>query len=218
MIESSLLFNTVIFDLDGTITDSAPGILASLNHAFSITGYPAPANLRRFIGPPFETAFRAEGFCVNEITNLLECYREHYWSIGAFQNSLYPGIQSLLDDLRQTGLRIAICTSCLEPTARMIIDHFGLTERFEVIGGATLNSTRLTKGEVLRHVLDRLGSTRPVMVGDRAHDVEAALAENIDCIGVRWGYAAVIDELERAGARWVVEYPEEILYCCRLHL
>ena len=203
-------FDTVIFDLDGTVSDSAPGILASLDHAFTETGFPPPADLRRFIGPPFETAFRAEGFSPDEIKILMTVYRAHYWDIGAFENLVYPGMEELLDGLRRDGFRIAIGTSKPEPTARRILEHFGYTERFDVIGGATFDMTRATKSAVLKYVLEQLGPCRPVMIGDRYHDVEGAAEHNIDCVGVRWGYAASPDELEKAGARWIVKHPREI--------
>ncbi len=208
-------FDTVIFDLDGTVSDSAPGILASLDHAFTETGYPPPPDLRRFIGPPFQTAFRSEGFSPAEITILMASYRAHYWDIGAFVNTVYSGIEELLDGLAGEGFRIAIGTSKPEPTARRILEYFGYTERFDVIGGATFDMTRATKSAVLRYVIEQLGPARPVMVGDRYHDVEGAAEHNIDCVGVRWGYAASADELERAGARWIVEHPKEIFAIVR---
>ncbi|HRE02585.1 MAG TPA: HAD hydrolase-like protein [Ilumatobacteraceae bacterium] len=203
-------FDTVIFDLDGTISDSAPGILASLDHAFTQTGYPPPPNLRRFIGPPFETAFRAEGFSPDEVKTLISVYREHYWDIGVFENFVYPGMEALLDGLAADGFRIAIGTSKPEPTARRILEHWGYTGRFDVIGGASFDMTRSTKAAVLAYVLEELGQCRPVMIGDRYHDVEGSAQFGIDCVGVRWGYAASDDELERAGARWIVDHPNEI--------
>ncbi len=202
-------FDTVIFDLDGTVSDSAPGILASLDHAFRETGFPPPPDLIRFIGPPFETAFRSEGFSPEEITVLMTTYRAHYWDVGAFINTVYPGMEELLDGLAEEGFRLAIATSKPEPTARRILEHFGYTERFEVIGGATFDMTRATKSAVLDYVLDQLGATRPVMIGDRHHDVEGAAEHGIDCVGVRWGYSAG-DELHRAGARWIIDKPKQI--------
>jgi len=203
-------YDTVIFDLDGTVSDSAPGILASLDHAFADTGYPPPDDLVRFIGPPFETAFRSEGFTPEQITVLMKSYRDHYWEVGAFINTIYPGMEDLLDVLAKEGFRLAIATSKPEPTARRILEFFGYTERFDVIGGATFDMSRATKSAVLNYVLDQLGETRPVMVGDRYHDVEGAAEHGIDCVGVRWGYSAP-DELQRAGARWVIDKPREIL-------
>jgi phosphoglycolate phosphatase len=203
-------FDTVIFDFDGTLSDSAPGILASLDHAFNETGYPRPPDLIRFIGPPFETAFRAEGFAPDEIAILMKVYRDRYWEVGAFQSTVYPGIEQLLDDLASQGFRLAIATSKPELTARRIIEYFGYTHRFEVIGGATFDMSRATKSAVLSYTLDQLGATRPVMIGDRYHDVEGAAEHGIDCIGVRWGYSEG-DELKRAGARWIIDEPQQIM-------
>ncbi len=203
-------FDTVIFDLDGTVSDSAPGILASLDHAFAETGLTPPNDLLRFIGPPFQTAFLAEGFTLDEITALLTSYRAHYWEIGAFGNYVYQGIEQVLDALATEGFRLAIATSKPELTARRILEYFGYTERFEVIGGATFDMTRATKTAVLGYVIDQLTPTRAVMVGDRYHDVEGAAEHGLACVGVTWGYAAD-GELKQAGARWIVEEPHEII-------
>ena len=203
-------FDTVIFDLDGTVSDSAPGILASLDHAFAETGLTPPNDLLRFIGPPLQTAFLAEGFTLEEITALLTSYRAHYWEIGAFGNFVYPGIEPVLDRLATDGFRLAIATSKPELTARRILEYFGYTERFEIIGGATFDMSRATKTAVLGYVLEQLSPSRAVMVGDRYHDVEGAAEHGLACVGVRWGYAGA-GELEQAGARWVIDEPHEIV-------
>lgn len=203
-------YDTVIFDLDGTIWDSAPGILASLDHAFTVTGYPPPPDLVRFIGPPFETAFRAEGFSPEEIKVLMKVYRDHYWEVGAFITTVYPGIVELLDDLAAQGYRLATATSKPEPTARRMLEHLGHTHRFEVIGGATFDMSRATKSAVLGYTLGQLGENRSIMIGDRYHDVEGAAEYGLDCIGVRWGYSAG-DELQKAGARWIIDEPKQIM-------
>ncbi len=202
-------FDTVIFDLDGTISDSAPGILASLDHAFTATGLTPPPDLVRFIGPPFQTAFASEGFTPDEVEVLIRTYRAHYWDTGAFINFVYPGIEQLLTQLAEEGYRLAIATSKPEPTARRILEHWGYTHRFEVIGGATFDMVRATKAEVLGYVLDQLPECKPVMIGDRYHDVQGSAAFDIPCIGVNWGYGGE-DELSQAGARWIIDQPEQI--------
>jgi phosphoglycolate phosphatase len=207
-------FDTVIFDLDGTVSDSASGILASLDHAFADTGLTPPDDLVRFIGPPLQTAFEAEGFTLDEISTLIASYRAHYWEIGAFGNIIYPGIETVLDTLAAEGFRLAIATSKPELTARRILEYFGYTDRFEVIGGATFDMSRATKPAVLEYVLAQLAPTRAVMVGDRYHDVEGAAEHGLPCVGVSWGYAAE-GELKRAGARWIVDEPHEILTIAR---
>jgi phosphoglycolate phosphatase len=207
-------FDTVIFDLDGTVSDSAPGILASLDHAFAETGLTPPDDLVRFIGPPLQTAFEAEGFALDDITALITSYRAHYWEIGAFGNFVYPGMEAVLDTLAAEGFRLAIATSKPELTARRILEYFGYTERFEVIGGATFDMSRATKTLVLGYVLEQLAPLRPVMVGDRYHDVEGATEHGLACVGVSWGYAAE-GELEQAGARWIVDEPRQIVDIAR---
>lgn len=207
-------FDTVVFDLDGTLSDSAPGILASLDHAFTETGYTPPPDLIRFIGPPLQTAFLAEGFTQPQIDELLVAYRTHYWEIGAFANVVYPGIPDVLDTLAAEGFRLAVATSKPELTARRILEYFGFTERFEVIGGATFDMIRATKTAVLGYVLDQLGTAQPLMVGDRHHDVDGATEHGLSCVGVRWGYAA-LGELEQAGARWMADTPADILQFAR---
>ena len=105
-------------------------------------------------------------------------------------NSLFDGIPQLLSDLRAAGVRLAVATSKAEPTARRILEHFGLDEHFEVIAGASLDGVRSTKAEVVAHALAQLGPLpeRVVMVGDRAHDVEGAAAHGIGTVVVDWGY------------------------------
>ena len=203
-------YDTVIFDLDGTLSDSAPGIVASLHHAYDELGHPKPLDFVPFIGPPFEATFLKEGFSAEETADLIGTYRERYWNTGAFENSIYPGIEDVLDELTALGYRLAIATSKPEPTALRILEHFGYIERFEIIGGATFDASRSTKSAVLDYVLAQLGECRPIMVGDRHHDVEGAAEHGIDCIGVRWGYS-VGDELQRCGARWIVDKPAEIV-------
>ena len=203
-------YDTVIFDLDGTLSDSAPGIVASLHHAYDLLGHPKPDDFVPFIGPPFEATFRAAGFTEAEIFDLLGVYRERYWNTGAFENSIYPGIDEVLTQLTALGYRLAVATSKPEETALRILEHFGYIERFEIIGGATFDESRSTKSAVLDHVLGQLGACRPVMIGDRHHDIEGAAEHGIDCIGVRWGYS-IGDELERYGARWIIDEPRQIL-------
>ncbi|MCU1395633.1 MAG: haloacid dehalogenase [Ilumatobacteraceae bacterium] len=203
-------FDTVIFDLDGTLSDSAPGIIASLHHAYDELGHDKPGDFVPFIGPPFEATFRREGFTEAQIVDLLGVYRERYWETGAFENTIYPGIDDVLDQLSALGYRLAIATSKPEETALRILEHFDYVKRFEVIGGATFDASRSTKSAVLDHTLAQLGTCRPVMVGDRHHDVEGAAEHGIDCIGVRWGYANP-GELEQYGARWIIDSPAEIV-------
>lgn len=181
----------VIFDLDGTLTDSAPGIVASFRHALSTVGAPVPAGdlAGRIVGPPMHHTLTALG--LGERTDAaIAAYRADYTSRGWAMNTLFYGIADLLDALRVAGVRLAVATSKAEPTAVRILEHFGIAGMFEVIAGAGVDGTRAAKSEVLAHALRQLGPLPPrvVMVGDRAHDVEGAAVHGIGTVVVGWGY------------------------------
>lgn len=183
----------MIFDLDGTLTDSARGVVASFRHALAAVGAPVPdGDLdAMLVGPPMQTTLGALGLG-ERAAEALAAYRADYTSRGWAMNGLYDGIADLLADLRAAGVRLAVATSKAEPTARRILDHFGLTGHFDVIAGASLDGMRATKAEVLAHALEQLRPLpgRILMVGDRVHDVEGAAVHGIDTVVVGWGYGA----------------------------
>lgn len=208
----------VLLDLDGTISDSAPGIGRSLQYAFEACGYEPPTDeqVRHVIGPPFEVSFPTLGIPVDDIERVVLAYRERYDEIGLFENTVYPGVAEMLEELVTAGHTLSIATAKPEPTARRIIEHFGFADYFAVQAGATVEvgSSRRTKAEVINYALLslRLGPTdlsRVVMVGDRDHDVEGAHLNGIDCIGVTWGFGSA-DELHGAGAALTVDTPGEV--------
>jgi phosphoglycolate phosphatase-like HAD superfamily hydrolase len=183
----------VIFDLDGTLTDSAQGIVASFRHALDTVGAPVPdGNLPEMIvGAPMTHTLIEMG--LGEHTDAaIAAYRSDYVSRGWAMNKLYDGIPALLDELRDKGVRLAVATSKAEPTARRILAHFGLDGYFEVIAGASPDGTRALKADVVAHALAQLGPLpeRVLMVGDRSHDVEGAAEHGIDTVVVGWGYGA----------------------------
>lgn len=181
----------VIFDLDGTLTDSAEGIVASFLHALSRVGVAAPEGnlVAQIVGPPMDETLRAMGLG-DLAEEALAAYRADYGSRGWAMNAMFDGIDELLADLRAAGVRMAVATSKQEPTARRILAHFDLDKYFEVIAGATPDGLRGSKTEVLAYVLEQLQPLpeRVLMVGDRSHDVEGAAAHGIDAIVVGWGY------------------------------
>ncbi|MFN8069094.1 MAG: HAD-IA family hydrolase [Mycolicibacterium insubricum] len=183
----------VLFDLDGTLTDSAPGIVASFCHALAQVGMPAPDGdiAARIVGPPMHHTMGALGLGGPGDPAML-AYRAHYTSEGWSMNTPFDGIAELLADLRAAGVRLAVATSKSEPTAVRILEHFGFAGFFEVIAGATPDGSRSAKSDVITHALAQLGPLpeRVLMVGDRSHDVEGAAEHGIDTVVVGWGYGA----------------------------
>ncbi|MFN8033195.1 MAG: HAD-IA family hydrolase [Mycobacterium sp.] len=183
----------VIFDLDGTLTDSADGIVASFRHALGVLGAQVPAGdlAARIVGPPMHLTLQGMGLG-EKADEAIAAYRADYTTRGWSMNALFEGIPQLLADLRAAGVRLAVATSKAEPTALRILEHFGLTGHFEVIAGASVDGSRSNKADVLAHALDQLDPLpdRVVMVGDRAHDVEGAAEHGIDTVVVGWGYGA----------------------------
>lgn len=181
----------VIFDLDGTLTDSAAGIVASFRHALGHIGAPVPEGdlAGWLVGPPMHHTLAAMG--LGEQTDaVIAAYRADYTSRGWLMNTMFAGVGALLADLQSAGIRLAVATSKAEPTARRILAHFGLDGYFEVIAGANVDGTRAAKSDVLAHALAQLAPLPPrvLMVGDRRHDVDGAAAHGIDTVLVGWGY------------------------------
>ncbi|MDT5222226.1 MAG: phosphoglycolate phosphatase [Mycobacterium sp.] len=181
----------VIFDLDGTLTDSAIGIVASFRHALTHIGAAIPDGdlVAQIVGPPMDETFHAMELD-GRADEAFAAFRAEYGSRGWAMNSLFDGIEPLLADLHAAGVRLAVATSKLEPTARRILAHFGLDHHFEVIAGASPDGSRKSKTAVLAHALDQLRPLpeRVLMVGDRSHDVDGAAAHGIDTVVVGWGY------------------------------
>ena len=210
----------VLLDLDGTLSDSSPGIARSLRHAFAACGYepPTDAQVRAVIGPPFEVSFPTLGVAADDIPLVIEAYRVDYEAAGLFDNEVYAGIAEMLDELRAAGFVVSLATAKPQSTAVRIIEHFGFSHHFAVQAGAsdTIGSGRRTKAEVITHALAELRLDGParnghhvVMVGDRDHDVLGARHNDVDCIGVTWGFGSVA-ELTEAGACALVHDPAEV--------
>ncbi len=181
----------VIFDLDGTLTDSAAGIVASFQHALLTVGAAVPDGdlVSRIVGPPMHITLYEMGLG-HHADAAITAYRADYANRGWSMNRPFDGIPALLADLQLAGVRLAVATSKAEPIARRILTHFGLERHFEVIAGASVDGTRSSKAEVLAHALAQLAPLpeHVVMVGDRSHDVEGAAAHGIGTIVVGWGY------------------------------
>ncbi|HTI73625.1 MAG TPA: HAD-IA family hydrolase [Mycobacterium sp.] len=181
----------VLFDLDGTLTDSAQGIVSSFKHALGEIGATVPDGdlATRIVGPPMHHTLREMGLG-EHADAAIAAYRADYTTRGWAMNRLFDGIEVLLADLHAAGVRLAVATSKAEPTARRILAHFGLDGHFEVIAGASVDGSRATKSDVVAHALAQLRPLpdRVLMVGDRSHDVEGAAEHGIDTVVVGWGY------------------------------
>lgn len=205
----------VLFDLDGTLTDSAPGIIASLQHALQAEGLAVPADnvLLGAIGPPFEVGLPLLGIPPERVVAIVAHYRERYETVGLYENRLYDGVVEMLDALAAAGMVLGVATAKPEPSARRIVEHFALADRLAIVAGATYEAERRTKTEVVAHALDGLGldgGAGVVMVGDRDHDVLAARALGLSSIGAAWGYGSR-DELTGAGVDVVADRPAEVV-------
>jgi phosphoglycolate phosphatase len=208
-------FTSILFDLDGTIVDSAPGITSTLAYTFEELGrpVPGPAELLAYVGPPILDSFRERaGMSIGEAAAALAVYRPRYLEIGALDSTVFPGVADVLKAVHAAGIPLSLATSKPETPAKLILSHYGLLDEFDVITGASDDEVRSSKADVVAEALVRLAAigadlSRPVLVGDRKHDVEGATANGIPTIFVDWGYG-VADE--QAGAIAVVPTPADL--------
>ncbi|MCD8345098.1 MAG: HAD family hydrolase [Oscillospiraceae bacterium] len=206
----------ILYDLDGTLTDSARGIVNSFKYCLGelgIEGWDDKA-LLKFVGPPLRESFGVYlGMDESEIDNAIKIYRTYYADKGIFENSVYDGVPEALERLRKAGYVQAVATSKPEVYAKKILEKFGLSEYFSDICGIPLGDESMTKAQVIAQSMEHLGVTNKstvVMVGDRDYDIKGAHLNGIPCIGVTYGYGSRA-ELESAGAEEIVESPAEIL-------
>lgn len=201
------MWKTVLFDLDGTLTDSAPGITNSLSRALAYFGIQEePQNLLRFIGPPLNESLPEHyGFTPEQTVKAVEVFREYFVEKGWLENAPYPGVPELLGDLKAAGLRLMVATSKPEVQAVRVLKHFGLAEYFDLICGAPAgNEDGARKADVVRRALQFSEPSSTIMVGDRKYDILGAQENGIPCIGVLYGYGSR-EELEGAGASFIAE-------------
>lgn len=208
----------VLFDLDGTLTDSATGVINGFLHAAESVGFEAPSgNLQWLLGPPMRDTLQTLGLDEPQVAAGLAAYKDYYSATGWAENAVFDGMGALLDGVRTAGSRLAVATSKSQAFAERILDHFELTHHFEFVGGASDDGTRRHKSDVVAHSLSALGlvpreaadggTPDVVMVGDREHDIQGAGRWGIPTVFVEWGYgdaaegraaarvAATVDEL-----------------------
>lgn len=194
----------ILFDLDGTLTDSGEGILHCAELTLQHYGLPIPprSEMRSMVGPPLRDSFQRFGIPTAEMEDAVAYYRKHYLAVGQFENAPYPGIPELLARLRSEGKKLYLATSKPETMASDILRHFYLLQYFTIVCGAVPGG-RSTKEEVIAHLLPQLEAIDDlVMVGDTIYDVRGAAFHGIPCIAVAWGYGNAA-QMRAAGARIV---------------
>jgi phosphoglycolate phosphatase len=205
----------IFFDLDGTLTDSSPGIIGSLHHALRRAGLPVPADdLNWLIGPPIQDSLhRLVGSEAHAA--VFGYYRERYDEVGWRENQPYAGIRDMLTALTENDRELYVATAKPRVFAERILEHFDLRRFFTGIFGSELDGTRTHKDELLRWAIAEAGiAGRGVMVGDRRYDIAGARANGMRAIGVTWGFGTR-EELEGAGADLVVDCPQTLLTVLR---
>lgn len=209
------MYNTIFFDLDGTLTDPGIGITNSVAYALEKWNIKVSERkeLYKFIGPPLIDSFeRYYGFSLEDSRKAVVYYREYFSTKGLYENVVYDGIEILLGKLKKAGKRLVIATSKPEGFAITILKHFDLFRYFDFVAGASMDETRTKKSEVIKYALDSLAITnvsQVLMVGDREHDVLGAGEFGIKSMGVLYGYGDRA-ELEKAGADFIAENVEDI--------
>ena len=208
----------VLFDLDGTITESGTGITKSVAYALQKQGIVETdrAKLNLFVGPPLLQSFQAYyGFTPEQARQGVEDYREYYAVKGIYENRVYDGVEPMLKALRDAGRRCILATAKPEHYAVLILKHFGLSQYFEAICGATMDTSRTNKEAVIAYLLEQNGrADNMVMVGDTKFDVIGAKAHGIPTVGVSWGYGEVGDMVD-AGAVAIADTAGELLELLR---
>lgn len=203
----------ILFDLDGTLTDSGEGIIKSAAMVLEKYGLPVPSynEMRVFVGPPLHETFQKFGVPADQADAAVALYRTRYTTVGKFENYPYPGIREMLETLQARGHRLFVATSKPEPMSIEILEHFDLAQYFEIICGASFDRSRSEKSAVIAHLLQQIGlKEQAIMVGDTAFDVVGAARHGIPTIGVAWGYGQVQDMLD-AGAKAIAQTPDQLL-------
>lgn len=210
------MYQHILFDLDGTLTDPGLGITNSVIYALNKFHIDAPdrSALYRFIGPPLLDSFMEfYGFSEEQSLLAVRYYREYFQVRGLYENEVYSGIPEVLAALKARGRTLLLATSKPEEYAVEILRHFHLYQYFDFIAGATMDGSRSRKADVIAHALD-IGRVSPlssaVMVGDREHDILGAGQIGLDSIGVLYGYGSEA-ELQAAGATYIARQPSDLL-------
>lgn len=208
------MYKTILFDLDGTLTESGIGITRSVAYALKKHGIEETdqKKLDRFIGPPLIDMFQQMyGFTEEEAKQGVADFREYFSVKGIFENRVYDGVKEMLQALQKAGKTCILATSKPEEYAVQIMERFDLARYFAKICGATMDEKRTDKAEVIAYAMEGIDKESAIMVGDREHDVLGAKANGLRCIGVLYGYGSR-EELETAGAVHLAKKAEDLLH------
>ena len=209
------MYQTILFDLDGTLTNPALGITNSLAYALEKFNIEVTdkKELYRFIGPPLQDSFENfYHFSKEDSLKAVDFYRDYFRHKGLYENEVYQGIPDLLERLKAQGKKLLVATSKPEEFARQILKHFELFDYFDLVAGASMDGRRRLKGDVIAHALTSaqvsdLSAT--IMIGDREHDIIGAKKNGLDAIGVLYGFGNR-EELKKAGATYIATNVEEL--------
>lgn len=211
------MYKVILFDLDGTLTDSGEEITRSVQYALEKIGKPEPERqkLNIFVGPPLLEQFQEYAAIDKETAKkAVEYYRERYAPVGIYENELYPGILEMLEELKARGYRLGVASSKPENFVNTVLEHFHMTSYFDQIVGSKPDGGRTDKTAVIEEALLRMGlekhRNQVIMVGDKEHDVLGARKAGLDCIAVSYGYGTM-EELENAHPLKIVNSTEELL-------
>lgn len=202
----------ILFDLDGTLSDSAEGIINCASLALNYFNLPVASKeeMKVFIGPPLRKTFVEFGLSKEDAEKAVEIYRSRYVPIGMYETKLYEGLKDMLETLKQNGFKLFVATSKPEEMAIEIIKYLGIFDYFDLICGATLDKSRDSKDEVIDYLLKQTGINNALMIGDTAFDVVGANAHGIKTVGVSWGYGKV-EEMQKNGAVAIAHTPNELI-------
>ncbi|MBQ7745951.1 MAG: HAD family hydrolase [Spirochaetia bacterium] len=207
-------YKNIFFDLDGTLTDSKPGIVKGVQYALRCCGIDEPDldKLTSFVGPPLYKSFMNYLECSEEdAKEVVECYREYYAETGLYENALYEGIDALLYHLKEKGYKIILASSKPRIYVKRILSYFRIMRYFDIVEGSELDGKNTDKSELIAHILEKwnLKPEECVMIGDRKHDVQGAKANDMDSIAVGYGYGSK-DELSEVAPTYFFSTIEEL--------
>ena len=207
-------YKNIFFDLDGTLTDSKPGIVKGVQYALRCCGIDEPDldKLTSFVGPPLYKSFMNYLECSEEdAKEVVECYREYYAETGLYENALYEGIDALLYHLKEKGYKIILASSKPRIYVKRILSYFRIMRYFDIVEGSELDGKNTDKGELIAHILEKwnLKPEECVMIGDRKYDIQGAKVNGMDSIAVSYGYGTQ-DELSEASPTHLFSTIEEL--------